>query len=122
MDKTYRPTKTPIKRGGVFVDVEPKGELFLYPECGSRDLIHKGKRSRQINTADRFSPGRPGDGGAALPVQSLCEDLRGRPPFRPAVLTVSNFMALPEPQTCAPATVIPLLTFAVIRRIRSVQR
>ena len=50
VDKTYRSTKTQIKHGGVFVDVEPKEELFLCPECGSREVIRKGKRSRQIQT------------------------------------------------------------------------
>ena len=50
VDKTYRSTKTEIKDGGVFVDVEPKEELFLCPECGSRDVIRKGKRLRQIQS------------------------------------------------------------------------
>jgi transposase len=50
VDKTYRSTKTEIKHGGVFVALEPKEELFVCPECGSQDVIRKGKRFRQIQT------------------------------------------------------------------------
>ena len=50
VSKSYRSTKTEVKRGGVFVTVEPLDKLYICPECRSRDVIRKGKRIRRVQT------------------------------------------------------------------------
>ena len=50
VSKSYRSTKTEVKGGGVFVTVEPLDQLYVCPECGSRDVIRKGKRIRRVQT------------------------------------------------------------------------
>jgi transposase len=50
VSKSYRSPRTEVKQGGVFVAVEPLDRLYLCPECRSRDVIRKGKRTRQVQT------------------------------------------------------------------------
>jgi transposase len=50
VSKSYRSTRTEIKRGGVFVAVEPLDRLFFCPVCRSRDVIGKGHRVRRVQT------------------------------------------------------------------------
>jgi hypothetical protein len=50
VSKSYRATKTEIKHGALFVAVEPLDKLLIYPECRSRDVIRKGKRTRRVQT------------------------------------------------------------------------
>jgi transposase len=50
VDKTYRWKATELKDGGVFVNLEPKEELFVCPACGSLEIIRKGKRTRRIQS------------------------------------------------------------------------
>ena len=50
VSRSYRSTKTEIKHGGVFLAVEPLEKLFRCPQCGSRDVIRKGKRTRRVQT------------------------------------------------------------------------
>ena len=47
---SFRSTKTEVKRGGVFVTVEPLDKLYICPECRSREVIRKGKRYRRVQT------------------------------------------------------------------------
>src|ERR1019366_7083491 len=50
VSKSYRSTRTEVKQGGVFVAVEPLDKLYICPECRSRDVIRKGKRTRRVQT------------------------------------------------------------------------
>jgi len=50
VSKSYISSKTEVKQGGVFVSVEPLDRLFVCPDCGSRDVIRKGKRIRRGQT------------------------------------------------------------------------
>ena len=50
VSKSYCSTKTEIRRGGVFVTVEPRAKLFIFPECRSREVIRRGKRIRRVQT------------------------------------------------------------------------
>ena len=50
VSKSYFSTTTQVKQGGVFVAVEPLDKLFVCPECHSRDVIRKGKRTRRVQT------------------------------------------------------------------------
>ena|ERR1044071_5861975 len=50
VDKSYRSKGTEIKEDAVFVELEPKEELFVCPACASTDVIRKGKRVRRIQT------------------------------------------------------------------------
>jgi len=50
VSRRYRSTKTEVKRGGVFVTVEPLDKLYICPECRSREVIRKGKRFRRVQT------------------------------------------------------------------------
>ncbi len=50
VSKSYQSTGTEVKRGGVFVSVEPTDKLFVCPECRSRDVIGRGKRTRRVQT------------------------------------------------------------------------
>jgi transposase len=50
VSKSYRSTRTEVKRGGVFVVVEPLDKLYLCSECRSWDVIRKGKRTRRVQT------------------------------------------------------------------------
>jgi transposase len=50
VSKSYRSTKTEVRHGGVFVAVEPREKLYRCPECGSREVIRKGKRIRRVQT------------------------------------------------------------------------
>ncbi|HTG44915.1 MAG TPA: transposase family protein [Verrucomicrobiae bacterium] len=50
VDKTYRSKGTEIKHGGVFVALEPVESLLVCPQCQSREVIRKGKRTRRIQS------------------------------------------------------------------------
>jgi transposase len=50
VDKSYRAKGSEIRHGGVFVALEPMEELLVCPECGGREVIRKGKRTRRIQT------------------------------------------------------------------------
>jgi len=50
VSKSYRSTRTEVKRGSVFVTVEPLDKLYICPECRSREVIRKGKRIRRVQT------------------------------------------------------------------------
>jgi transposase len=50
VSKSFRSTKTEVKRGGVFVTVEPLDKLYICPECRSQEVIRKGKRIRRVQT------------------------------------------------------------------------
>ena len=50
VSKSYRSTRTEVRDGGVFIAVEPLDKLLLCPECGSREVIRKGKRTRRVQT------------------------------------------------------------------------
>lgn len=50
VSKSYRSTSTEVKQGGVFVVVEPLDKLHVCPDCRSRDVIRKGKRTRRVQT------------------------------------------------------------------------
>ena len=50
VSRSYRSTSTEVKRGGVFVAIEPLDKLYLCSECRSRDVIRKGKRTRRVQT------------------------------------------------------------------------
>ena len=50
VDKSWHSTGTEVKHGGVTVAVEPGAELFVCPECQSRDVIRKGRRTRRVQT------------------------------------------------------------------------
>ena len=48
--RSYRSTRTEVRHGGAFVAVEPLDKLFGCPQCGSRDVIRKGRRTRRVQT------------------------------------------------------------------------
>lgn len=50
VSKSYESTGTEVKDGGVWVTVRPMDKLFVCPECRSRDVIRKGKRTRRVQT------------------------------------------------------------------------
>jgi transposase len=50
VSKSYRAPRTEIKDGGVFIAVEPQEQLFVCPDCRSREVIRKGLRHRQVQT------------------------------------------------------------------------
>ena len=50
VSKSYRSTSTEVKDGGVFVAVEPLDQLYVCPDCRSRDVIRKGQRIRRVQT------------------------------------------------------------------------
>jgi transposase len=50
VSKSYHSTGTEVKRGGVFVSVEPQDSLYRCPKCRSRDIIRKGQRIRRVQT------------------------------------------------------------------------
>jgi transposase len=50
VSKSYRSSKTEVRRGGVFVTVEPRDQLYVCPACRSRDVIRKGRRMRRVQT------------------------------------------------------------------------
>jgi len=50
VDRTYRCTGSEVRLGAVYVALEPKEELLVCPDCGSTNVIRKGKRTRQIQT------------------------------------------------------------------------
>lgn len=50
VSKSYRSSKTEVNHGGVFVAVEPLDKLYVCPDCRSRDVIRKGKRTRRVQT------------------------------------------------------------------------
>lgn len=50
VSRSYRSTSTEVRRGGVFVAVEPLDKRYICPECRSRDVIRKGKRTRSVQT------------------------------------------------------------------------
>ena len=50
VSKSYRSTRTEVKQGGVLVAVEPLEKLYVCPECGSREVIRRGKRIRRVQT------------------------------------------------------------------------
>ena len=50
VSKAYRSTRTEVKDGGVFVAVAPLDKLYICPECRSREVIRKGKRTRRVQT------------------------------------------------------------------------
>ena len=50
VDQSYQSKGSEIRHGGVFVALEPKEELLVCPDCGSVDVIRKGKRTRRIQT------------------------------------------------------------------------
>ena len=50
VSKSYGSTKTEVKHGGVFLTVEPMDKLLVCPECRSREVIRRGKRTRRIQT------------------------------------------------------------------------
>jgi len=50
VSKSYRSTRTEVKQGGVIVAVEPLDKLYVCPECGSREVIRRGRRLRRLQT------------------------------------------------------------------------
>src|ERR1035438_8197396 len=51
VSESYWCTGTEVKGSGdVFVAVEPLDKLYVCPKCRSRDVIHKGKRTRRVQT------------------------------------------------------------------------
>ena len=50
VSRSYRSTSTEVRRGGVFVAVEPLDKRCICPGCRSRDVIRKGKRIRSVQT------------------------------------------------------------------------
>ena len=50
VSKSYRSTQTEVRDGGVFLAVEPLDKLFVCPECKSREVIRRGKRTRRVQT------------------------------------------------------------------------
>jgi|SRR5450631_639989 transposase len=50
VSKSYRSTRTEVKQGGVLVAVEPLDKLYVCPECGSREVIRRGRRLRRVQT------------------------------------------------------------------------
>jgi transposase len=50
VSKSYRSTRTEVKQGGVLVAVEPLDKLYVCPECGSREVIRRGRRIRRVQT------------------------------------------------------------------------
>lgn len=50
VSRSYRATSTEVRRGGVFVAVEPLDKRYICPVCRSRDVIRKGKRFRSVQT------------------------------------------------------------------------
>ena len=50
VSKSYRSTRTEVRRGGVFVTVQPVEKLFACPRCRSRVVIRRGKRMRRVQT------------------------------------------------------------------------
>ena len=50
VSRSYRSTSTEVRRGGVFVAVEPLDKRHICPGCRSRGVIRKGKRIRSVQT------------------------------------------------------------------------
>jgi transposase len=50
VSRSYRSTRTEVRRGGVIVAVEPRDNRYLCSKCRSRDVIRKGKRIRRVQT------------------------------------------------------------------------
>ncbi len=50
VSKSYRSTRTEVKQGGVLVAVEPLDKLYVCPDCGSREVIRRGRRIRRVQT------------------------------------------------------------------------
>ena len=51
VSESYCCTGTEVKGSGdVFVAVEPLDKRYVCPRCRSRDVIHKGRRTRRVQT------------------------------------------------------------------------
>lgn len=46
--KDYRYKSTKYEGNTVVFSVEPKKKMIVCPDCGSREVVHKGKRTRRI--------------------------------------------------------------------------
>ena len=48
--RDYRYKSTKYEDGAVIFSVEPKQKMIVCPECGSREVARKGKRTRRIRS------------------------------------------------------------------------